>query len=199
MAVVRDDDSLGCLQPEVKEAVHDERAPTTTAELPEPAHERSVVNRLWVVAALLVVLVASGCGGSPTPSAPSQPESGPVSSPAAPSRSSTPAATASGDPVASEFCTAFKANGGTLTTIGEPPLFYPKDKLINTANETLSVMKGLTPPAKIAAEWKAYRRYQEELLALAKKLPKGGTLSGPPKQKLPDYTKITHWISANCH
>lgn len=167
--------------------------------LSEPAQGRSIVHRVCVVAALLVMLVAGGCGGTPTPSAPSQPESASVSS-AASSPASTPSsASASADPVVSAFCSGFRANGGTLATIGEPPLFYRKDKLIAYATETLSAMKGLTPPAKIAAEWKAHRRYHEELLALAKKLPKGGTLSGPPNQKLPAYTKITHWISANCH
>jgi hypothetical protein len=154
------------------------------------------VNRLGVVVvAVLAFLLASGCGGDSTPDTGSPSGS---SSPDAADSSSPPAAAGSADDA---FCTGWDKNGGTLASIGEPPTFYPKDDLVTYAEQTLAVMKGLTPPPPIAREWTAYQQFQTRLLAAARSLKDGRRLGGSPlgrDELQSQYKKINAWISAHC-
>jgi len=159
------------------------------------------VIRLAAAAVLLCsLLLASACGGS-DPASDAQPSAGSSSTSASPpttQSSASPEAAGSADDA---FCTGFEENGGSLASIGVPPVFYPKEQLVSYAQETLAVMKGLTPPQPIAAAWTTYQQFQTRLLAAAQALDAGQRLGGPVAgmaATAPAYKKINAWITANC-
>lgn len=156
-----------------------------------------VIRPAAVVVLLVSLLLASACGGGD-----SSPAGAPATGSSAPSASPAPSAASSAARAPGEaFCTGFEANGGGLASIGEPPVFYPKEGLVTYAQETLAVMKGLTPPREIAKEWTAYGAFHTRLLTEAQALGAGQRLGRtlPGRAELaPAYKKINTWITANC-
>lgn len=170
------------------------------------------MKRLGAVVALLCsLLFASACGGGdsadggPAAAGSSSAGGSPAADPSSPGASSAPSGPSSTPDAAGSaddaFCAGFDRNGGTLASIGEPPTFYPKEGLVTYAEETLAVLKGLTPPAAIAGEWTAYQQFHTRLLTAARALGAGQRLGGtlPGRAAIePAYKKINAWITANC-